>query len=31
MQDYSENQFLAAAGIPDLDIEICDVTLRDGE
>jgi len=31
MQDYSVNQFLAAANVPDLDIEICDVTLRDGE
>jgi len=31
MQDYSENQFLALAGTPPLDIEICDVTLRDGE
>lgn len=31
MQDYSLNQFLAAAGTPPLDIEICDVTLRDGE
>jgi len=31
MQDYSVNQFLAAAIVPDLDIEICDVTLRDGE
>ncbi|MDD1751727.1 MAG: homocitrate synthase family protein [Methanotrichaceae archaeon] len=31
MQDYSTNQFLALAGTPDLDIEICDVTLRDGE
>ena len=31
MQDYSENQFLAIAGTPPLDIEICDVTLRDGE
>jgi methanogen homocitrate synthase len=31
MQDYSINQFLALAGTPSLDIEICDVTLRDGE
>jgi methanogen homocitrate synthase len=31
MQDYSINQFLAMAGTPPLDIEICDVTLRDGE
>lgn len=31
MQDYSINQFLAIAGTPSLDIEICDVTLRDGE
>lgn len=31
MQDYSLNQFLALAGTPPLDIEICDVTLRDGE
>lgn len=31
MQDYSINQFLALAGTPPLDIEICDVTLRDGE
>src|SRR5512136_2884541 len=31
MQDYSINQFLTLAGTPDLDIEICDVTLRDGE
>ena len=31
MQDYSLNQFLAAAGTPPLDIEVCDVTLRDGE
>jgi methanogen homocitrate synthase len=31
MQDYSPNQFLALAGTPPLDIEICDVTLRDGE
>ncbi len=28
---YSINQFLALAGTPPLDIEICDVTLRDGE
>lgn len=31
MQDYSINQFLALAKTPPLDIEICDVTLRDGE
>ncbi|HUS76834.1 MAG TPA: homoaconitate hydratase, partial [Methanothrix sp.] len=31
MQDYSLNQFLALAKTPPLDIEICDVTLRDGE
>lgn len=31
MQDYSLNQFLALAGSPPLDIEVCDVTLRDGE
>jgi len=31
MQDYSVNQFLAMAKTPSLDIEICDVTLRDGE
>jgi len=31
MQDYSLNQFLAAARVPNLDIEICDVTLRDRE
>ena len=31
MQDYSLNQFLSLAGTPPLDIEICDVTLRDGE
>ncbi len=31
MQDFSLNQFLALAGTPPLDIEICDVTLRDGE
>ncbi|HSD58962.1 MAG TPA: homocitrate synthase family protein [Methanotrichaceae archaeon] len=31
MLDYSINQFLALAGTPPLDIEICDVTLRDGE
>ncbi|MFB3764133.1 MAG: homocitrate synthase family protein [Methanotrichaceae archaeon] len=30
-EDYSLNQFLALAGTPPLDIEICDVTLRDGE
>lgn len=31
MQDYSLNQFLEMAKTPPLDIEICDVTLRDGE
>jgi methanogen homocitrate synthase len=31
MQDYSVNQFLALAKTSPLDIEICDVTLRDGE
>src|SRR5512136_1749109 len=31
MPDYSLNQFLAMAKTPSLDIEICDVTLRDGE
>ncbi len=31
MQDYSINQFIELAGTPPLDIEICDVTLRDGE
>ena len=31
MQDYSINQFLGLAKTPPLDIEICDVTLRDGE
>lgn len=31
MQDYSVNQFLELAGTPPLDIEVCDVTLRDGE
>ncbi len=31
MQDYSVNQFLALAKTPPLNIEICDVTLRDGE
>jgi methanogen homocitrate synthase len=31
MQDYSLNQFLALSKTPPLDIEICDVTLRDGE
>ncbi|MDM7933786.1 MAG: homocitrate synthase family protein [Methanothrix sp.] len=31
MQEYSINQFLGPAGTPQLDIEICDVTLRDGE
>ena len=31
MQDYSVNQFLELAGTPKIDIEVCDVTLRDGE
>jgi len=31
MQDYSANQFLSLSKTPSLDIEICDVTLRDGE
>lgn len=31
MQDYSVNQFLQLAGTPKIDIEVCDVTLRDGE
>jgi len=31
MQDYSVNQFLELAETPKLDIEVCDVTLRDGE
>ncbi len=31
MHDYSLNQFLPLAKTPTLDIEICDVTLRDGE
>ncbi|ABK15305.1 homocitrate synthase family protein [Methanothrix thermoacetophila] len=31
MSDFSVNQFLEMAGTPPLDIEICDVTLRDGE
>jgi methanogen homocitrate synthase len=31
MQDYSINQFLAIAETPKLNIEICDVTMRDGE
>ena len=31
MSDYSINQFLEATKTPPLDIEICDVTLRDGE
>jgi methanogen homocitrate synthase len=30
-EDYSLNQFLKQSGTPPLDIEICDVTLRDGE
>jgi len=31
MQDYSINQFLEPSSTPGIDIEICDVTLRDGE
>ncbi len=31
MQDYSVNQFLELAKTPKIDIEVCDVTLRDGE
>ncbi len=31
MQDYSINQFLEPSNTPGIDIEICDVTLRDGE
>lgn len=31
MQDYSVNQFLQLANTPKIDIEVCDVTLRDGE
>lgn len=31
MQDYSVNQFLQLAETPKIDIEVCDVTLRDGE
>jgi len=31
MRGYSENQFLSLAGTPPLDVEICDVTMRDGE
>ncbi len=31
MSDYSVNQFLEIAGTPKIDIEVCDVTLRDGE
>lgn len=31
MQDYSVNQFLKLAKTPEIDIEVCDVTLRDGE
>ncbi|MDF0589969.1 homocitrate synthase family protein [Candidatus Methanocrinis natronophilus] len=31
MQDYSVNQFLKLAKTPKIDIEVCDVTLRDGE
>ncbi len=31
MRGYSENQFLSLARTPPLDVEICDVTMRDGE
>ncbi len=31
MQDHSINQFLEPSSTPDIDIEVCDVTLRDGE
>ncbi|AET65288.1 homocitrate synthase family protein [Methanothrix harundinacea] len=31
MQDYSVNQFLELAKTPKIEIEVCDVTLRDGE
>jgi methanogen homocitrate synthase len=31
MQDYSVNQFLQLAKTPKIDVEVCDVTLRDGE
>ncbi len=31
MEDYSLNQFLSRAKTPSLDIEVCDVTMRDGE
>ncbi len=31
MLDYSVNQFLDLAKTPKIDIEVCDVTLRDGE
>jgi methanogen homocitrate synthase len=31
MDDFSINQFLKAAGTPPVDVEICDVTMRDGE
>jgi methanogen homocitrate synthase len=31
MDDYSVNEFLAAAKTPPIDIEVCDVTMRDGE
>jgi len=31
MKDYSINQFLAITATPELNIEICDVTMRDGE
>jgi methanogen homocitrate synthase len=31
MTDYSINQFLAITDTPKLNIEVCDVTMRDGE
>jgi len=31
MSDYSVNQFLELAKTPKIDVEVCDVTLRDGE
>ncbi|KQC15620.1 MAG: homocitrate synthase family protein [Methanothrix sp.] len=31
MSDYSVNQFLELSKTPKIDIEVCDVTLRDGE
>ena len=31
MQDYSVNQFLELVKTPKIEIEVCDVTLRDGE